>query len=235
VPLGVLREALVDRIVLGEKDADVSSVWQCIFSSQQPLLCDRIKSFSITRENVLNELGQSGTSSLDRAFKTLLRNRTSHGGILAAGSNLLVEGERGRGVASRWYPDTLIFRIQVLKAMHPLIDFFEIDAFSLIERFMFRSDVAFFVDPPYTAGNGKRAGRRLYKHNEIDHPALFKLLARAAGPVLMTYDDCDEVEEMAKKHGFDVERVPMRSTHHVEKNELLVSKGANVSSGDSLL
>jgi DNA adenine methylase len=49
------------------------------------------------------------------------------------------------------------------------------------------------------------------------------LLSRAAGLVLMTYDDCPEVIEMANRHGFQIERVPMKNTHHEKKYELLIS------------
>ena len=35
-------------------------------------------------------------------------------------------------------------------------------------------DTVFFIDPPYTAG-GKRAGARLYAHNELDHALLFDI------------------------------------------------------------
>jgi DNA adenine methylase len=192
------------------------------------MLCKRINNFSISRENVLRELERPATSNLDRAFQTLLRNRTSRGGILT-GSNLLVRGENGRGVASRWYPETLVRRLNVLRTLQPFIEFFEMDAFDLIERYLDRDDVAFFIDPPYTAGNGKRAGNRLYKHNELDHPALLKLLGRATGLVLMTYDDCPEVIEMANRHGFQIERVPMKNTHHEKKYELLISNSVRSS------
>lgn len=39
----------------------------------------------------------------------------------------------------------------------------------------------------------------------------------------MTYDDCPEVIEMANRHSFQIERVPMKNTHHDKKYELLIS------------
>lgn len=136
-------------------------------------------------------------------------------------------GENGNGVASRWYPETLVKRLRALRSLSPSVSFVEGDAFRLIERYINRTDAAFFIDPPYTAGNGKRAGRRLYKHNELDHPALFDLLSRATGHVLMTYDDCPEAVELANLHGFSVDRVPMKNAHHDEKYELLISNRAH--------
>jgi DNA adenine methylase len=137
-------------------------------------------------------------------------------------------GENGRGVASRWYPETLVKRLRALDSLRSAIEFVEGDAFALINRHLDRREVVFFIDPPYTAGNGKRAGRRLYRHSDLDHPALFELLGHAAGQVLMTYDDCPEVIEMAENHGFQIERVAMKNTHHEKKYELLISNCAQV-------
>jgi DNA adenine methylase len=223
VPLGILGEGLVDRIVLGELDPDVCAVWKCIFGPQQGHLSRRIEQFSISRENVLRELSRSPKTGVDHAFQVLLRNRTFRGGILAPGASLMRIGENGRGVASRWYPETLVKRLRALGSLRSAIEFVEGDAFALINQNLRRKDVVFFIDPPYTAGKGKRAGRRLYTYNELNHPALFELLSRASGLVLMTYDECPEVEEMATRHGFQIERVPMKNTHHIKKFELLIS------------
>lgn len=228
VPLGILGEGLVNRIVLGELDPDVSAVWKCIFSQQQRSLIGKIRTFSMSRENVIRELGRSPRSNVDHAFQVLLRNRTFRGGILAPGASLMKIGENGRGVASRWYPETLAKRIKTLDSLSSAITFVEGEAFALIRRFLNRADVAFFIDPPYTAGNGKCAGRRLYRHNELDHAALFELLSRAAGLVLMTYDDCPEVLKMAQHYGFQVEWVPMKNTHHEKKYELLISNSCRL-------
>jgi DNA adenine methylase len=223
VPLGILAEGLVDEIVMGELDPDVSAVWKCVFSPLQEELVDRILRFRISRDAVIKELSRSPKSGLDRAFQVILKNRTFRGGILAPGASLMKIGENGHGVASRWYPETLANRIRALGILQSAVTFVEGDAFSLIGRYISRKDALFFIDPPYTAGHGKRAGRRLYKHNELDHPALFDILAEAEGQILMTYDDCPAVIEMANRHAFQISRVPMKNTHHEKKYELLIS------------
>jgi len=81
----------------------------------------------------------------------------------------------------------------------------------------------FFVDPPYTAG-GKRAGKRLYKHNELNHEQLFGDLKSVKGDFLMTYDFAEEILDLARRHGFDVEAVAMTNTHHSRMKELLVGR-----------
>ena len=141
---------------------------------------------------------------------------------MAAGASLVRNGENGKGVASRWYPETLVRRIRQIVTMADKIDFVQQDAIELIDRYANRSTAAFFVDPPYTAG-GKRAGKRLYRHNEIDHETLFGSSAEVKGAVLMTYDDATEVRELARRHELHIEAVPMKNTHHRVMHELAIS------------
>ena len=79
-----------------------------------------------------------------------------------------------------------------------------------------------FTDPPYTAG-GKRAGRRLYAHNEIDHGRLFELLADTGARFLMTYDRSAEIIALSRKHGFHAVQVTMKNTHHARIPEVIIT------------
>ncbi|MGH9846075.1 MAG: DNA adenine methylase, partial [Blastocatellia bacterium] len=81
----------------------------------------------------------------------------------------------------------------------------------------------FFIDPPYTAA-GKKAGKRLYAHNDLDHEALFDIAASLGGDFLMTYDEAEDVREMAVKRGFDTQLVRMKNTHHALMDELLIGR-----------
>ncbi len=106
------------------------------------------------------------------------------------------------------------------------IKFIEGDGVEIIRQNAPKRDAIFFLDPPYTAG-GKRAGSRLYMHSEIDHEGLFKMMRSVAGDFLMTYDDAENVRELAKKNGLDFELVAMKSTHHAEMTELLIGRDLN--------
>ena len=85
------------------------------------------------------------------------------------------------------------------------------------------SRTVIFVDPPYTAG-GKKAGRRLYNHNTINHPHLFTILARSGADFLMTYDESPEILDLIEKHGFHAVRVVMKNTHHARIAELVITR-----------
>lgn len=214
-------ENLAHRVVMVEKDESVAAVWQIILEDGE-WLAGKILEFELTLESVRETLSSPPLSLRDQAFQVILRNRVQRGGIMAPGASLMKAGENGRGLASRWYPGTLARRIRAIYEHRERITFIEGDAFRIIPDFLDDPGAAFFIDPPYTAG-GKRAGKRLYTYNEVDHEGLFALVSRAQGDFLMTYDDAGEVEELAGKYHFAVRRAPMKTTHHATLYELLIS------------
>jgi DNA adenine methylase len=224
VSLSVAAENLARRVTMVEIDEQVAAVWQTIFEENKGAwLADRITDFDLSLESLRRELAQMPASVSERAFQTILKNRTHHGGILAAGAAPLKQGENGKGVKSRWYAETLKARILALDNLRGRIKFIAGDGLNVIRQNLNRPDVVFFLDPPYTA-DGKRAGRRLYNHHELDHQELFALMAKAAGDFLMTYDNAAGIWELARRHGFDCEPVAMKNTHHTEMTELLIGR-----------
>lgn len=227
VSLTVAAEGLADHVTMIELDPDVAAVWHTIFSDDAEWLAERIISFDLTIENVREVLDAVPQSKREHAFQTILKNRTYHGGILAPGSSLLKFGENGKGIASRWYAGTLAKRIRNLVPLRPRITFMEMDGLQYMERTLCREDVAYFIDPPYTAP-GKSAGKRLYRYSIIDHERLFDLCSQAAGDFMMTYDDAESVREMAEERNLRIEQIPMKNTHHAQVFELLISPSHDV-------
>lgn len=219
----VAAENLAERVTMVELDEQVAAVWRTIVGGEGKWLAEKIISFDLTLESLERELAKPSRSVRDIAFQAILKNRTFHGGILANGSAPLKHGEAGKGVKSRWYPETLKKRILAIDETRSRIIFIHGDGFDLIEENAQQSDAVFFVDPPYTAP-GKSAGRRLYKYFEIDHEKLFLLLSQVAGDFLMTYDDTESVRELARHYNLDTELVPMKNTHHAEMKELLIGR-----------
>ena len=224
--LTAASENLAERVFLGELDDDVAAVWKTIFQGNDAdvaWLSKQIIDFDVTLENVRSILDGKPKAIRGKAFRTIVKNRMQRGGIMAAGAGLVKAGEAGRGLNSRWYPETLVKRIDALQLIRDRITFEQADAFEVIKRYVDDEDAFFFVDPPYTAG-GKKAGSRLYTHSEIDHEGLFALMASVRGSVMLTYDDAPEVRLMAERHGFRIEPVPMKNTHHELIRELLILK-----------
>jgi DNA adenine methylase len=226
VGLTIAAEGLADRVFLSELDDDVAAVWEAIFHgkpSDVKWLCQRILDFNVSYDNVREILDSKPVSLREKAFRTIVKNRMQRGGIMAAGAGLVKAGEAGRGLRSRWYPETLARRIDTLQGLRDRITFQQADAFDVIPRFADDTMTFFFVDPPYTAG-GKKAGARLYTHNRIDHDRLFSTISSVKGSAMLTYDNTLEVCTMAERAGFRIHQVPMKTTHHQVLSELLILK-----------
>ena len=220
VSLTAVMENLADRAVMIELDPDVAAFWRAALRRGRALAA-RVREFSPTRENIAAlEEGET-----DRAFRTLVLNRTRNSGILAPGAALIRNGENGKGVASRWYPGTLVRRLEAIGEYADRITFHEDDGMRLLEPLLSEhgNAAAVFADPPYTAG-GKRAGRRLYSHNEIDHARLFAILARANANFLMTYDCAPQIAALVARHGFHAAQVRMKNAHHNRLSELAIAR-----------
>ncbi len=223
ISLTAAFERLADHVVMVEIDQQIASVWNTILGGDAGWLAKRILSFDLSVETARAELCKTAQNQRDLAFQTILKNRTAHGGILAEGAGVLKNGENGRGILSRWYPQTIAKRIANIEYVAKRIEFIHGDAFEQLARFKNDRDAVFFIDPPYTAG-GKSAGSRLYKHCEVDHKRLFSLCEALRGEFLMTYDNADEVSALAKLHGFMTKPIAMKNTHHSEMNELLIGR-----------
>lgn len=219
ISLTAIAESYFSHATMVELDDDMAAAWKTIFSENDcDWLVNRIRSFVVTADNINYSIHLSGRGTKERAFATIVRNRTNHGGILAKGSGLIKSGEAGRGLASRWYPTTLAKRIGEANALRKKITFIHGDAFCIVEQCLEDEKTFFFIDPPYTV-----AGKRLYNHYEVNHYRIFELVSKIQGHFLLTYDDTDEVRDLAECFGMQYRTVPMQTTHLITKEELLIS------------
>jgi DNA adenine methylase len=223
VGLTVAAEKLAGHVTLVELDGEIAAVWRTILQGDAEWLAEEILNFKLSRERLDKELNKESRSTREKAFQTILKNRTYHGGILAPGSRPIRNGENGKGILSRWYPETLAKRIRNIATIQNRISFKYGDGIQVICEAANDSDAVFFIDPPYTA-SGKKAGRRLYSCFDIDHEKLFLEVSKISGDFLMTYDDAPGVRKLALRHGFDVALVAMKNTHHAKMSELLIGR-----------
>lgn len=223
ISLTVAFEKLANKVVMVELDEDVMAVWKTILSDENEWLAKRIEGFDISLEAVRQIIAADPASVRDRAFRTIVRNRTFHGGILAAGSAPINAGENGKGIKSRWYASTIAARIRAIADVRGMIELVQGDGLAEIKRYCRKKKAVFFIDPPYTAA-GKRAGNRLYTHHALDHELLFKISGTVAGDVLMTYDNAPEIAAMGEAAGFESKSIPMKNTHHAVMSELLIGR-----------
>ncbi|MBD2185453.1 DNA adenine methylase [Planktothrix sp. FACHB-1355] len=223
VSLTVAFEDLANHVTMVEIDEEVAAVWHTIINGDGEWLAAQIVNFNLSQTSVNTVLTVNNILIQEKAFKTILKNRVNRGGILAAGAGTIKSGENGKGLRSRWYPETLKKRIIEIMKRRERITFIEGDGMEVLKANAHRTDAVFFIDPPYTAA-GKKAGSRLYNYSEIDHEELFRLASAIAGDFLMTYDNTEEVRQLAQKHGFDTQTVAMKNTHHAKMTELLIGR-----------
>jgi len=223
VSLTVASEQLADHITMVELDWGVAAVWRTILNGDSKWLVDRITRFDLTTRTVEVALARRAQSLRERAFQTILKNRVNRGGILAPGAGRLKQGENGKGLHSRWYPQTLCKRILDIVSIRDRITFIQGDGLEILRQNAQYTNAMFFIDPPYTVA-GKKAGSRLYAYHALDHEELFRLTARLSGDFLMTYDDAEEVRDLAQQYKFDMRTIPMKNTHHAKMTELLIGR-----------
>ncbi len=225
VGLTVAFEKLAEHVVLVEIDEQVGAVWQAIIEDGQgEWLAQEIEKFVLTPDNVHQIISNRDLPVSETALQTIIHNRVSRGGILAKGAGFVKYGEQGKGLVSRWYPQTLSKRIRAIHSIRQRLSFVWGDGLESIRQHIDRPDVVLFIDPPYTAGSGKRAGNRLYTHSELDHQSLFVLMEKVRGDFLMTYDNNREIHRMAAQHGFDTREIAMKNTHHAKMTELVIGR-----------
>lgn len=219
VGLAAAIENMVDQVILVDIDDSVSAVWRTILSDDCHWLIDSISKFKITRERLRIILDNSIQSDKDRAFQAIVRNRVNRGGIIAPGSGMLDQGENGKGLSSRWYPNTLKKRIEeILKVRHK-IEYVMGDGFKVMNDYSKNSDTIFFVDPPYPI-----SGRRLYKHFEVNPYLIFETMSFLNGDFIITYEDTLDIRELISKYSWDMKKLEFSTTHHYNKTELLISR-----------
>ena len=223
VGLAAAFENLAGHTTLVEIDPDVAAVWQTVLEGEAAWLAARLRGFDLNARSARAVIEGDVNSSRERAFRTIVCNRVNHGGILAPGVGMLKTGENGKGILSRWYPETLARRIEAIALQRSRLSFIEADGLEILRDNAGCPHTVFFIDPPYTVG-GKSAGSRLYLHNSLDHKRLFALASQVQGEFLMCYDNTAEAHALADEFGFQTRAIAMKNTHHAKMTELLVSR-----------
>ena len=142
---------------------------------------------------------------------------------MAPGAGWLNRGEGGKGIHSRWYPETLAKRIEGVHALRRRITFIQGDGLKALREFSSIPKTVAFVDPPYVA-KGRGAGLRLYRHYDVDCHELFGIARDFSGPMIITYHRSEVVQREARDAGIQCRSVNMHTAHTVAKRQLLLHK-----------
>lgn len=220
--LVAILEGYANHSVIVERDPSVAALWKTILSKDAEWLANKLLSFRCNLENVRRVLKGYPQTSRSLAFQTIVKNRVCRGGILNDSAKLMKKGERGRGIRSRWYPDTLALRIALIYSYRHQFTFIQGDGFKTIaDLAKSKESVRFFVDPPYPV-DGCPHRKRLYAYNHLNHQKLFTVLAGISQDFLMTNDDSLFIRSLANQAKFIFTRIRMWNTHGLPRHELLI-------------
>ena len=201
--------------LMSDLDPDVAAFWIAVLHHPDDLIA-AIRNFRPTPGKVRRIRESRPKTAADRGFRTLVINRTSRAGILTPNASQIRAGEAGKGVRSRWYPQTLIQRIEAIARLTPRLKFQAEDGLELMKSLP--SQTAIFADPPYPT-----AGKRLYNHNAITPGQILEHLARRPNPFLLTCEWSQTVIDAAEAHGLQCLSVKTRTAHHQVKPELMIA------------
>ena len=151
VSLTAVMENLTNQCIMIERDHDVAAFWHAALRDGATL-AKKILQFNPTHDQVKQIENNYIHSVTDHGFRTLVLNRTRNSGILAPGASLIRNGENGKGIQSRWYPDTLAARIDEIQKYTDRITFCKEDAMRLLDPLLHGCGRmgAVFLDPPHT-------------------------------------------------------------------------------------
>ena len=178
ISLTAVAEQLTGRCLMVELDRDVAAFWKAALRHTEQLQT-MIAGFEPSRDSIRQLTATPPDSTVEHGFRTFVLNRTRRGGILTAEAGLARYGERGQGVAFRWYPQTLCDRLAEIGQNSERIVFCEGDGLAVLSAVADIPRTVVFADPPYTAG-GRRRERRLYNHGQVDPRAVFDTLATSS-------------------------------------------------------
>jgi len=242
VALQLVKDRLVERIALGEKDPLVASFWKVVFQDSEWLV-ERVQNVKVDLATWDQFKQGSFTSTRDQALACLFLNRTSFSGILAATAGPI----GGRQASSKYsidcrFPvDTLVRRIREAAALADRVEFvancdWRETLRRIAKRGMKRDEVFYYFDPPFY-----QKAHRLYSHffSDRQHRALRDKVLSMPSPWLLSYDPCAPIIHLYSQNGCSPRRLELlystapRATQ-AKAEELIVSNLAALPSATRL-
>lgn len=196
--LYLLLHGHVDRLILNDADPAVFLFWDTLVNHPQKLI-EQVERHEPTMETRFFAKEVLKNSHLHKpeevAFATFFLNRTSRSGILNGG---VVGGKHQAGkykLDARYKREDLLSRIEMISQHAEKIEVYGEDAIDLLKRIapQLPSKSLIYMDPPYYL-KGSLLYRNCYGHD--DHVALAEAIKALNCPLLISYDNADEIREI---------------------------------------
>ncbi len=210
VALSLLARDRVESIGLVDRDPLVAAFWDTVFHDAEWLV-EQIRTVDVTLERWHGYKAAIPDDRRERALACLFLNRTSYSGILTRRTGPI----GGQAQTSRYAIDcrfprgTLIERIERLAARADRVAFVLHNSWeeglahvsSLINtgaNKLASKDVFYYIDPPFF-----RKAERLYTYyfRDADHRRLRDSLIGLEERWVLSYDACDDVEDLYRGVG----------------------------------
>ena len=199
--IALLRQGLVDKLVINDLDPAVHAFWHSIVRDnaafvrlikRTPLtIPEWLRQREIYRENDESDLLRLG-------FAFFYLNRTNRSGVLRGG---VIGGLQQTGaykIDARFNRSTLVDRVRAIGDLANQITIRNTDGRAIIMDFADDRSTFMYIDPPYV-----KAGSQLYLNafEHRDHIALAKVVTAVRGAHwLMTYDTADLIAKLYSGH-----------------------------------
>lgn len=231
VALQLLKEGLVERIALGERDSFLASFWKTVFYDTKWLI-EEIRRVPVTIEQWLYYKESTFHSRRDKAIACFFLNRTSFSGILAPSAGPIggYDQKSIYRIDCRFNVESLVKRIEEASLLAEKVLFIENKSWDkTIERVQQlnyrRKDVFYYLDPPFY-----EKAENLYKYyfQEKDHNYLHDVLVKLRSPWLLSYDPAKPIVDKYSKNGSSPKRIGLiystaKNGRFSEAEELIIT------------
>lgn len=227
----LLSNQYVKNIVINDIDPAIYSFWESVTKNSKSfikLLLDTevtIDERERQREIYLNAHKHKHTE-LELGFATFFLNRTNRSGIITGG---VIGGKNQDGkykIDARYTKENLAKRIFDISEMRDKITVSSDDAIDFIRRIPQDKNTLINLDPPYY----KKADQlysNFYTHD--DHLRIAEMVKTIDAPTIVTYDNCEEIQEIYKEHNSLTFNIIYSS--HLQRpvaKELLIYRNINI-------
>ncbi|WP_288080917.1 DNA adenine methylase [Pseudomonas sp.] len=196
----LLSNNYVKNIIINDIDQAIYSFWDSVTNHSNAFIKLLLETpVTVDEREKQREIyfNPGKHNELELGFATFFLNRTNRSGIIKGG---VIGGKNQDGnykIDARYTKDNLAKRIHDIGQMKDRINIQSRDAFEFISLVEKTNNSLINLDPPYY-----EKGSQLYSsfYNHQDHIQIAELAQNIETPLIITYDNCAEIQEIYKDH-----------------------------------
>jgi len=204
VSIALLESNVVSSIALNDVDPLISSLWKCVFSSEDSKwLAEKVMEVPLTLDYWSYQKKYTPVTTRESALKCLYLNRTSFSGVLQDRAGPIGgKTQKKWTVGCRFNREKLSVRINELsKLSNRVVSVTNKPWLDFCQDWVGHQNVAAYLDPPFY-----HKAERLYRYwfNAEEHVHLNNHLKNMEIPWILSYDNAGEIRKIYSGNGFNV-------------------------------